>query len=223
MLGRDHALVGAVVGLALCDGLAASHPAARPAGPPLTSLLFVCASAGAATLPDVDEPGAGVAGVGGVASRAASCVLGRVAGGHRGATHSLLGLAVATLGTSVALSTSPVAAAILLGVLVACAGRVLSGRTTLGILVGVVAAVVARHDPLGNWTVAAVALGVGSHLLADALTHGGVPLLWPLRRRFRITAGFRSGGVVERLVAPSVLLVSLAVEVVVRLQLPSVH
>lgn len=223
MLGRDHALLGAVVGLALCDGLAATHPGARPASPPLTSLLFVCATAGAATLPDLDEPGAGVAGVGGVTSRVASCVLGRVAGGHRGATHSLLGLAVASLGASIALLASPVAASILLGVLVACAGRVLSGRTTLGVLVGVGAAVVAGHDPLGEWTVGAVALGVVSHLLADALTHGGVPLLWPLRRRFRMTAGFRSGGAVERLVAPSLLLVGLAVEVVVRLQFPAVR
>lgn len=220
MLGRDHALFGAVVGLALCDALAAAHASGRPGGPPVTSLLFVSATAGAATLPDLDEPGAGVAGVGGLASRAASSALGLAAGGHRGATHSFLGLAVATLGVAVALWTLPVGTAIVLGVLVACAGRVLFGRTTLGLAAGAGAALAAGHDPLGTWLLVAVALGVASHLFADALTHGGVPLLWPLRRRFRLTAGFRSGGVGERLLAPSLLLAGLAVEIVVRLQFP---
>lgn len=45
----------------------------------------------------------------------------------------------------------------------------------------------------------AVAAGYGSHLLLDALTPRGVPLLWPLGTRLRTPLTARSGGIVDLL------------------------
>lgn len=45
----------------------------------------------------------------------------------------------------------------------------------------------------------ALALGYGSHLLADSCTRGGIPLLWPNRRLYGPRL-MRTGGLVELLV-----------------------
>ena len=48
----------------------------------------------------------------------------------------------------------------------------------------------------------ALVAGYTSHLVADALNKRGVPLLWPVRRPFRLLPkGVRSGGVTEFVVA----------------------
>jgi inner membrane protein len=44
-----------------------------------------------------------------------------------------------------------------------------------------------------------LAFGWASHLLLDALTAGGVPLLWPLPLRVRLPPGLVTGGLLERL------------------------
>ncbi len=63
-------------------------------------------------------------------------------------------------------------------------------------LLAVVAAlaVLAGLGDAGPW--APLAVGYLSHLLADALTPSGVPLLWPHRRRFSLNL-CRTGSVVE--------------------------
>jgi inner membrane protein len=50
---------------------------------------------------------------------------------------------------------------------------------------------------------AALVVGYVSHLIADALNKRGVPLLWPVRRPFRLLpgGGIRSGGMAELVVA----------------------
>jgi inner membrane protein len=53
---------------------------------------------------------------------------------------------------------------------------------------------------------AVLAFGWASHLLLDALTARGVPLLWPLPTRLRLPPGFATGGLVERLVLALALL-----------------
>jgi inner membrane protein len=45
-----------------------------------------------------------------------------------------------------------------------------------------------------------VAFGWGVHLLLDALTPRGVPLLWPLGLRFRVPPGLVTGGLAEQVV-----------------------
>jgi inner membrane protein len=44
------------------------------------------------------------------------------------------------------------------------------------------------------------AFGWGFHLLLDALTPRGVPLLWPLPLRFRVPPGLVTGGLAEQVV-----------------------
>lgn len=48
----------------------------------------------------------------------------------------------------------------------------------------------------------ALVAGVASHVVADALNTWGVPLLWPIKKNFRlIPGGFKSGGAMEFIVA----------------------
>lgn len=60
----------------------------------------------------------------------------------------------------------------------------------------------------GEWALLAVGVGAGywSHLLGDFATHGGVPLLWPLKRRFSLPLTFQTGGVFEHLLAIALVL-----------------
>ncbi|HLN23094.1 MAG TPA: metal-dependent hydrolase [Patescibacteria group bacterium] len=64
-------------------------------------------------------------------------------------------------------------------------------------LLAVVAALMAWSTALG-WMGPPLALGYLSHLAADALTPQGVPLLWPIKRRFGL-ALCTTGGAMERL------------------------
>ena len=50
------------------------------------------------------------------------------------------------------------------------------------------------------------AFGWGSHVLLDALTPRGVPLLWPLPLRFRVPPGIVTGGLAEQIVVLATLL-----------------
>ena len=67
-----------------------------------------------------------------------------------------------------------------------------------------------RHLP--GWVAWAAAAGYGSHLALDAATAAGVPLLWPLPRRFglRLT---RTGSLAERLGVFPLICVLLALSV----------
>jgi len=54
-----------------------------------------------------------------------------------------------------------------------------------------------------GWGLAAAGVGVAvgylSHLLGDFATHGGVPWLWPYKKRFSLPLTFRSGSWFERM------------------------
>ena len=56
-----------------------------------------------------------------------------------------------------------------------------------------------------GWVVAPVMVGYLSHLLADGLTPSGVPLLWPMKRRFTlnlcVTGSLREIGLVAIIAA----------------------
>lgn len=54
------------------------------------------------------------------------------------------------------------------------------------------------------WFTAAVGAGTVLHLVADLLTKGGLPVLWPWQHRFAL-GWFRTGHVVERMVVAPVL------------------
>lgn len=52
-----------------------------------------------------------------------------------------------------------------------------------------------------RWGLGAVGVAAGylSHIAGDFVTHGGVPLLWPLKRRFSSPLTFLTGGAFESL------------------------
>lgn len=45
-----------------------------------------------------------------------------------------------------------------------------------------------------------IAIGIASHLFLDMLNPAGIPLLWPISKRYRILS-IRSGGLIDRLLA----------------------
>lgn len=90
---------------------------------------------------------------------------------HRGSTHTL-------------------AFALVVGAVVGALGWAV-GSTGAGSALGLVPRALTDADPalvLGGFGLAVGTLGILAHLLADALTPSGVPLLWPLSGR-RYTVG----------------------------------
>ena len=90
MLGRDHALSGALAFAALGPSLhvTGSHLAAG-----------VLLTAGAGTLPDIDHPDSTISRKFGFLTGAFAWLVDRLSGGHRHGTHSLVGIAVFSAGT----------------------------------------------------------------------------------------------------------------------------
>jgi membrane-bound metal-dependent hydrolase YbcI (DUF457 family) len=87
MLGHSHALSGAVTGIAA--GILLHRPASQVAA-------LAGFTAGMALLPDLDKCGSSPARCLGWLSEAIAWAVGRISGGHRHATHSVLGVAVFT-------------------------------------------------------------------------------------------------------------------------------
>jgi membrane-bound metal-dependent hydrolase YbcI (DUF457 family) len=87
MLGHSHAISGAVAGLA--TGVLLHMPL-----PHVAALAGF--TAGMALLPDLDKCGSSPARCLGFLSEAIAWIAGRLSGGHRHATHSILGIAVFT-------------------------------------------------------------------------------------------------------------------------------
>jgi len=137
---RTH-LVGGVASLWLLNAAPAVPLSLETVGP------AVLAAALGSLLPDLDAADSRIKRleVGGIAPFALPALVLHRAFGHRGALHSLAGLAAA-------------------GLLVAL---------PLGSVLGAAA----------GW---ALLLGYASHLVLDACTRSGVPLLWPRRNRFHL-------------------------------------
>ncbi|MGH3265680.1 MAG: metal-dependent hydrolase [Trebonia sp.] len=199
MLGRDHALSGAVVFAAFAPTLhvTASHLVAG-----------VVLTAGAGVLPDIDHPDSTISRSFGFLTEWFAWVVDRVSGGHRHGTHSLVGIAVFTAGAygagtfqlsgprasapdHLVLSWHIVPAVLILALLYSAALRALKIGGHHGDLIGVGGAVITCITgadlflvSAGPWHVpflaAATALGCAAHIAGDELTHGGCPLLWPV-------------------------------------------
>jgi membrane-bound metal-dependent hydrolase YbcI (DUF457 family) len=198
MMGRDHALSGALVfaGLAPALHVTESHLAAG---------IVLCA--GAAVLPDIDHRDTSVSSSFGFLTEGFSWLVRKLSGGHRHGTHSLLGIAAFTAGALAAgayqlsgprvsgvghpaFSWHLVPAALLLSLLYSAALRALHVGGHHGDLLGIGGAVVTVYTgadliklPVGSWHVPmlaiAVALGCAAHIAGDELTHGGCPICWP--------------------------------------------
>ena len=65
-------------------------------------------------------------------------------------------------------------------------------------IIGTIAAAVSIYAPTLTLPLSGLALGYGVHLLGDAMTYSGIPLMWPARKRYRIGGGlFATGGLME--------------------------
>jgi len=199
MMGRDHAALGALV------ALGAAHIAGLD---PAATLAVTGTVAGSALLPDIDEPGSTVAHLAEPLTGVVAWVTKRVAGGHRCATHSLLAvagsLAVAWILLHVYLTRGVPAAVILVGFAYAITFRALIPRLVRpGHIMALVLAAVGtwatwRYVGVG-WTVWAVPLGVGLHLVGDILTTSGVPLLWPHKAHYAFPILGHTNSVIEKI------------------------
>lgn len=249
MLGVSHALSGAAVGLAVV-GFGPDVVGAEPtAGSVLT---FAAVTAGAALLPDLDHPSSLATRRFSVASwlasrlvRPLSALAYRVTrsdrdvgtGKHRGLTHTVLGAVI--LGAAVNAASAAVGTPVLVGTLFVCLAlaikgldAIVPGPPSLIVAAGLTVAV-ERYLPGGTtgtagWLGCAVTLGMLVHMVGDALTESGAPLLWPVRikeRRWYPVGNlrplrFRAGGPAEVwLVAPAL---TVAVLVLAAMAVPGV-
>ena len=214
MMGRDHALSGALV----FAGLA---PALHVTDAHLAAGIALCAGAG--VLPDIDHQDTSVSSSFGFLTEGFSWLVARLSGGHRHGTHSLFGIAVFTAGALAAgayqlsgpkvsglghlfFSWHFVPAILFLSLLYSAALRALHVGGHHGELLGIAAAVVTCYTgadltrlPVWHWHVpllaVVIALGCAAHIAGDELTHGGCPICWPfsmhefhlLPRPFQIT------------------------------------
>ncbi|MFS0702056.1 metal-dependent hydrolase [Cellulomonas sp. 179-A 4D5 NHS] len=191
MMGANHAATGAAAWFAV----AGSGPLMLGWYPVHSSGLLIGAAvcAGAAMLPDADHHAGTISHSLPPLSRLVTRGVAHVSGGHRHGTHSLLGILVfAALGALLGavrvpspVGTLAVGAGVISLLLVAYAAKALrmtSDATWLRswlLATGVAAAITvfAPEDP--TWLAVCVGLGAAVHVLGDALTTGGVPLLWP--------------------------------------------
>jgi membrane-bound metal-dependent hydrolase YbcI (DUF457 family) len=199
MLGRDHALSGAVAFAALAPLLHVTE-AHLAAGVVLT--------AGAGVLPDIDHPDSTISRSFGFLTEWFAWVVDRLSGGHRHGTHSLLGIVVFAAGTYGAglyqlsgpkslasghleFSWHIVPATVVIALLYSAALRALKIGGHYADLLGIAGALATCFTgadltslPVGSWHVpmlaAATALGCAAHIAGDELTHGGCPLFWPV-------------------------------------------
>jgi membrane-bound metal-dependent hydrolase YbcI (DUF457 family) len=210
MLGRDHALSGALA-------FTAAAPLVHVTGLHLTA--GVALTAGAGVLPDLDEPGSTIARTFGFMTGAFAWIVHRISGGHRKGTHSLAGVALLTVASLAAgswqagarapggrpeLSWHLVPAGLVLALLFSAGFRALRIGGHHGDAAGIALAAVViwkgwdlvlvtpAHVPV---VAVCVAIGMLAHLAGDMCTHHGCPLLYPfschesglLPKRARIT------------------------------------
>lgn len=215
MLGHDHALSGAVA----FAGLA-------PLVVPLTLPQLIAGfalTAGAALLPDFDEPGSTISRDAGFVGMGFAHVVRFVARGHRRGTHCLPGVAVFTAiaAGAVYVSDSGIGRVWLgawLALMITAGLHVVPGlRRHARDVAGVAAAVGMCFFWRADLALvpACVLLGVVVHLIGDMSTHGGCPLLWPFsEHRFHDSPVlFTTGKFFESAVVTPVLTLALAAAV----------
>jgi membrane-bound metal-dependent hydrolase YbcI (DUF457 family) len=188
MLGHSHALSGAVTGLGA--GIVLHLP-----DPRLAALAGF--TAGMALLPDLDKCGSSPARCLGFLSEAFAWLVGKLSGGHRHATHSLLGIAAFTGLAWVSCHYradwgGKAGLALLMTLSVAGGLEALHlVRGHAADLIGIaVAAAEVRYGYGLTLIPLAVAIGCTTHVLGDMLTESGCMLAFPLsQHRFHLLPG----------------------------------
>ncbi|MDQ5975322.1 MAG: hypothetical protein QG661_2531 [Actinomycetota bacterium] len=221
MMGRAHALSG--IALYAVGAPAVASVTGLFELTPATWALGALMCGGAALVPDLDHPGSSSASnslppvTGWLAQ-----VVSLVSGGHRKGTHSILGIVAFTALTVLTVNAfapwGPLLVAFLLTAFTTKALKLFNlipGSLARGLGTAIVAAVgtlaVWRFGgDEYSWLVAAVALGVFWHIVGDAITVMGVPLLWPLSQwDFRL-ARLKAGGPTELFILTPVFCLAIA-------------
>ncbi|MEG3613825.1 metal-dependent hydrolase [Isoptericola haloaureus] len=195
MMGGHHAASGAAAWVAVTATTPIAFGWYPVSDVGVMTGALVCA--GAALLPDADHHNGTISHSLPPLSEAMTKAVSTVAGGHRNATHSILGIAVFTLvawAMSFLTISTETFGQVLIGpgimavVLVAFAVRALklTGQRrwwtwTLSVSLAAFVAVFAPEE--WYWMPFCVGLGCAVHILGDMLTTRGVPLLWPIRFR----------------------------------------
>ena len=212
MMGAHHAASGAAIWLALTTqfevGLGAVHQVLPTVPEQLTLGLGLfhltpsgivagaMVTAGAALVPDADHRHATIAHSLPPLSNIMCIQVGKMSGGHRHGTHSVLGLAVFVAIAALAgmwtmelpgFGTIFPGAGILSVLLASFAAKALkfipdtmqNFPWIVGIAVGAFVTMYAPQQPY--WFPMAMGLGVAIHVAGDMLTTGGCNLLWPMR------------------------------------------
>jgi membrane-bound metal-dependent hydrolase YbcI (DUF457 family) len=213
MLGHSHALSGAVTGLASGIALHYSVPQAAALGG---------LTAGMALLPDLDKCGSSPARSLGFLSEIVAWIAGRLSGGHRHATHSVLGVAAFTALAWVSCHyradvAGKAGLALLLTLSVAAGLEALRlARSHAADVIGIAVAAGAIWYGYGLRLVPlAVAIGCCTHIIGDMLTESGCMLAFPVvRHRFHLLPwplAFTTGTWPELLIVDPLLTVGLIV------------
>ncbi|MFC0039210.1 metal-dependent hydrolase [Actinomadura rayongensis] len=220
MMGKTHALSGALAWLAAApvlgsEKLLGSH-AVDLSPKQLLAGAVVCA--GAALLPDIDHHNGRIANTFGPITKVFCKYVGKVSGGHRQGTHSILfavlmGFAMTWLATNFVYGWWA-ALFVIVGFGLRGIGLDFEGKEPQSAIADCVLAGLAvylMHDLDMGFAGYAVALGCLAHLAGDCLTPRGCPLLWPIPWRLDIPLVPTTDGKVERWVVAPVLTLGVAV------------
>jgi membrane-bound metal-dependent hydrolase YbcI (DUF457 family) len=184
-------------------------------------------AAGGALLCDLDTPTSRLAHSLGPVTRLFARAIGRVFGGHRVGTHSLVFCALVGMFSALALTQNAVvrlgAVSLTVGQLAALVIAYLAGALIVALLTGLrgaragvlaagLVALGASTPPPAGLVTVALTIGCASHLLADLLTPEGIAPLWPIsQHRISLRLITRTGDHRETLVVLTVALVTLAI------------
>jgi membrane-bound metal-dependent hydrolase YbcI (DUF457 family) len=232
MMGHTHAMTGAIAWLGLAPPLAAlpmlndapsrfietgiMATALSPAE--LIAGAIVCA--GAAMLPDLDHPSATIAQTFGPVTWALSKTVNWLAGGHRGATHSLIFAAATGFGVHWLANAYPLGRDIMVVLLIGLALRAIgvgipgnklgSAMVNIGLTAGLFA-VFLSLDVGYAWLGLVVGIGCLAHVVGDCLTERGCPVLWPLSVTFVLPwkIGIKTGRKFEQKILAPILSVAI--------------
>ena len=219
MMGPSHAAAGALLWSVAAIPVTARLDIELT---PATAVAGAFVAAGAGMLPDMDTPSSTVSRSFGPASQILARGIGILSGGHRHATHSILFVLATGVLTYAAVQAFGHNAALaivffLLGLAargfnLAPSASTIQGWITTTTTAAVLTIIAALIVPPEFWVALPyiVAVGCFSHLLADAITPQGVPILWPLKSRLALPLLTRTGTTLEtKLLMPAMLVGSI--------------
>lgn len=210
MMGVSHALTGVVAGVITYQVTDASIPA---------GVVGATIVIGGSLFPDIDHDRSTISNTGGRVTRLLSWALRRATGGHRTATHSILGVAAAAMLVQVALEhrREVWAIAVLAVILFLCWAapiRLLKIRGWVDNVLPLPAAIGAAWWPAFPLELMphALAIGMSVHIIGDMITKMGCPILWPFGGKTRLMT-LTAGGPVERFLLRPLFVVAIPVAV----------